>query len=511
MPSRPNVLLILTDQHAPRIAGFAGDPIVDTSNLDRLAQRSVWFPNASCASPLCTPSRMCMLTAKEVHRCSAWSNHWVLFPEHVTWPHHFAENGYATCLVGKMHFGGRDQYNGFQRRPYGDHKHALGHQPEPLKLFPAYYGAEGAGQTEIPESLISDVVITRETLSWVLEHRDSQPDQPWLCVAGYTRPHSPFTAPSRYIRKYRDRVPPPSPVEPVEQLDEYSQVFARNSGSMRMSADQVVRGREGYYAGVDFVDDCIGELLDGLGKAGALDNTFVIYSSDHGEMAGVHGLWGKGVFHEPSMGVPLLVSGPDIEPGVRENCVVSLMDLFPTTCGLCGLDVPDGLDGVDCSSLLSSSSGSPRPREFAPSAYYRYGVRINHGRTPIGQPNSAMRAVRTPDWKYVEIQGGSPLLFDMRNDPHETTNLVDAPECADRCREMREMVFLGFSWDLATERLRDDLERVKQFGSGIKPTSPNQYVLPDGRMFDAEASLYEARWLPVPPNVSGGIIPQQFG
>src|SRR5690606_7289141 len=120
---RPNILFILSDQHDARIAGFAGNAVVDTANLDALATRAVRFDSAVCASPLCTPSRMSLLTGKEPHRCAAWNNHWVIFPEHVTWPAHFAAHGYRTALIGKMHFGGRDQMQGFQDRPYGDLRH----------------------------------------------------------------------------------------------------------------------------------------------------------------------------------------------------------------------------------------------------------------------------------------------------------------------------------------------------------------------------------------------------
>ena len=126
----------------------------------------------------------------------------MIFPEHVTWPGHFARHGYRTCLVGKMHFGGHDQIQGFQVRPYGDLRHGLGHQPEPLELFPGYGTAESAAPTQIPESLLVDVVTTRETLSFVQEHADREPDTPWFVCTGYCRPHPPYTAPGRYLRRY---------------------------------------------------------------------------------------------------------------------------------------------------------------------------------------------------------------------------------------------------------------------------------------------------------------------
>ena len=169
MPDRPNILLILSDEHHPDVAGFAGDVVVDTCHIDRLAERSARFSTAICANPVCTPSRMCLLTGKKAHRCAAWSNHWIICPEHVTWPRHFATHGYTTALVGKMHFGGRDQMQGFQHRPYGDLRHGLGHQPEPLSMFPGYHNPASTGVTEIPESLLQDVVTTRETLVFLSE------------------------------------------------------------------------------------------------------------------------------------------------------------------------------------------------------------------------------------------------------------------------------------------------------------------------------------------------------
>ena len=511
--NRPNVLFLLTDQHSPRIAGFAGDEVVQTPHLDRLAAKSIQFDAAICASPICTPSRMCLLTGREAHRVSAWNNHWVIFPEHVTWPAHFSANGYRTCLVGKMHFGGRDQMQGFQHRPYGDLRHGLGHQPDPIDLFPVYAGPLGAGVTEIPESLLQDVVVTRETLAYLLEHNDREPDIPWFCCASYSRPHAPFTAPGRYIRRYRDRVPAIEiPEDFQDRLDPFSRrTFAGESGG-EMTATQSLRAREAYYANVDFADDCIGELLNGLDAAGLLDNTIVIYSSDHGEMAGEHGLWGKVVPFDPSVCVPLLISGPGVREGhSRVRDPVSLMDLYPTTASLCGLPIPDGLDGVDLSSVLADPVEKPA-REYAPSSFFAYGVRVRGG---VGaredEPCNAMRLLRSRDWKYVEIEGGPPFLFDLVNDPDETINVADRPENNQRCRQMQEALFQGFGWDLVHEQLEKDRSRLGQYLSGHKPTTPNQYMLPDGRVFDAEGDLYAARWLHLPPSPGGGIIPQQFG
>lgn len=512
--TRPNILLLLTDQHNPKISGFAGDPYVRTQNLDRLASRSIRFNAAVCASPVCTSSRMCMLTGKEAHRCAAWNNHWVIFPEHITWPSHFAAHGYRTCLVGKMHFGGRDQMQGFQVRPYGDLKHGLGHQPDPIDLFPGYAHVESAGISEIPESLLQDVVVSRETLSFALEHQDTEPDIPWFICASYSRPHSPFTTPGRYIRHYRDKIPLPNlPSDYKEHLEPYALNDLVREGASNLSEEQTLRGCEAYYACVDFVDDCIGELINGMEQAGLLENTIVIYTSDHGEMAGRHGLWGKTIYYEESVGVPLLVTGPGISPGAHSiDDPISLMDLFPTTCGLAQLPIPDELDGVDFSPMLANPASTSAPRKYAPSAYYSYGVRVGNPDSQLEQILCrAMRMIRERDWKYVDIERGEPLLFDMVNDPEENVNLANDPKYANRCVSMRKALFQNFSWEEVHQKLAADRTRLPEFLSGLKPSTPNQYVLKDGRMFDAEGDLYSARWLYITPEATGGIIPQQFG
>lgn len=510
MASRPNILLLISDQHPAFLSGFAGDSIVRTQHLDGLAAQSVHCTTALCASPVCTPSRMSMLTGKEPHKCAAWGNHWMIFPEHVTWPGHFAAHGYTTALIGKMHFGGRDQHQGFQHRPYGDLRHGLGHQPEPIDLFPGYAHVRSAGISEVPESMMQDVVVVRETLAFLREHHDQAPEKPWFTCASFSRPHSPFTAPGRYIRRYRDRVPLPSlaPGEP-DSLEPFARIAIESD---HPSSEEQLRAIEAFYASVDFLDDCIGELLDGLRASGMLDNTIIIYTSDHGDMAARHGLWGKRVYFDQSVNVPLLISGPGVKPGPHDWAEpFSLMDLFPSTCALAGLPVPTGLDGVDQSAALRAPGEAAPPREFAPSSFYSYGVRINHRRVADTTPQRAMRLVRTRDWKYVQVERGDELLFNLRKDPDERTNLATDPAQTGRLREMRAMLEQGFSWPEVHRQLEADRARAPEFLSGLRPGMPNQYTLRDGRVCDAETGLYDARWLYIPPEATGGIIPQMRG
>lgn len=511
---KPNILLIMTDQHNPRIAGFAGNDVVQTAHLDRLASRSVQFETAICASPCCTPSRMSMLCGKDVHHCSAWNNHWVIFPEHKTWPAHFGDHGYSTCLVGKMNFGGRDQMQGFQYRPYGDLRHGLGNQPDPIDLFPAYHGPTLVGETQIPESLLQENVTTRETLAWILEHYDAQPDAPWFCCASYSRPHSPYTVPGRYLRRYRNKVSPIKLAENFkQQLDPYARRLYDAEPGRDLSDEESLRAREAYYACVNLVDDCIGELLHGLETAGALDNTIVIYTSDHGDMVGKYGLWGKCVGYDESIRVPLLISGPGItDYNVRVRKPVSLIDLFPTTCALAEIDLPSGLDGMDFSNVLNNPRNGVSQRTYATSTYLTYAVRAKGAwRGADDKSAGAMRTVRERDWSYMEIENSEPLLFNLSSDPDEEVNLAGNPQYAEHRQRLHAKAMDGFDWPTVRSQLEDDRRRIESFASGYKPTTPNQYALHDGRVFDAESALYDARWHAIPPHHGGGIIPQQFG
>ena len=515
MRNKPNILWLLSDQHDKTVAGYEGDTIIQTKHLDALAAQSVIFDTAITPVPLCSPARICMLTGKEAHNCSAYTNHWPVFPEHVTWPEHFSQNGYRTCLVGKMHLGGKNQLAGFQHRPYGDLRHGVGHQPDPLSKFPSYDNIRSAGVTEIPETLVHDFVVAHESLSFIREHVDQEPEMPWFVCASFTRPHAPLTAPGRYIRRYRGKVslkPPRRTDEHRNIQDPYLSRFRNNYLSAAITEEEETAALEAYYACVDYLDDCIGELLEGLRKDGLLENTYIIYTADHGEMLGRHGVWGKKLYHEPSISVPLLISGPTIVGGRRAQGPVSTIDLFPTCCTLAGLPIPQGLDGIDMSPLLLDPKGDG-PRDFAASSYFQYGIWWDaQDEVKEHLPYMAMRVIREKQWKYVEIEKGPPLLFNLIDDPLEEHDLANSPSHAEKVRTMRERLYKDFSWESVHARLAEDRLRRPRFASGMKPTTPNQYMLSDGRLLDAEGELYSTRWLRIlsEPD-SGGHIPQYFG
>jgi choline-sulfatase len=508
MSSKPNILLLISDEHHFGVSGYAGDSVIETPALDDLARRGVSFDAAYCQAPICTPSRMSLLTGKNTSNCSVWSNHWVLCPEHRTIADHFAAAGYATSLVGKMHFGGRDQYHGFQSRPYGDLRHGGGHQPDPIDMFPNKGGVVHAGPSEIPESLQQETIVSIETAAWIKEHRAANPTQPWLACASYNRPHGPLTCPQRYFNKYLGRTPAVGlDGDDTAAHHPYAATQRENYGLTAVSPEETERARAAYWGAVDFLDDCIGLLLWQLDREGALDNTFIVYISDHGDMIGHHGLWWKAIYYEEAIRVPFLIAGPGIPEGLRRSELVALTDLFPTLCQLAGLAAPEAIDGIDVSPILQGNSKSP-PRESVISEYFGIGMLTKPYRS--GSKGNSMRLIRTERYKYVNTFEQGDLLFDLQEDPREYHNRIDDADFADIRESLSTSLNAGFTWDGALANIEADRQRAAEFRSGQRPSTPNQYQLADGRVFDAEAALYNARWLQTESTGMSGTIPQMY-
>lgn len=487
MTSRPNILLILTDQHAAHVLGFGGNAHASTPHLDRLAERSTSFEAAYCQTPLCVPSRMSFLSGKWACNCGAWDNSAVLFDQHTTLPAWLAQHGYTTAAVGKMHFRGAEQMHGFQTRPYGDlvESRFPGHQPDPPETADGRWNKHAVGRfpfsgtTAIPESMLIDNVVTSESLAWLLEQYDAEPDTPWFFMASYSRPHFPLTAPGRYIRKamrsdlHLPSLPPGYP----GVLHPHDRFIVDDFELTRFANDEQRRALVAYYACVEFVDDCIGRLLDGLAQAGALDNTYVVYTTDHGEMAGEHGLWWKRTYYDESARVPLLVSGPGLPAGV-ESCPVELLDLFPTFCDWAEIEPPEGLDGESLNSLLT---GRPerRHKRFARSEL-------------LGErEETRFRMVRDERWKWVEFPTSPARLFDLQADPHERVDWAEDPPPDAPVDQLHTLLAQGLTWEELSVRRADDRRRT----GSLEPLSQGavQYRLSNGRIIEADAHLY-------PPN-----------
>lgn len=494
MANRPNILFLLSDEHSFRCLSHlspdqGGEP-VHTPAFDRLAAQGTIFTDAYCQMPLCTPSRMCLLSGKEARHCGAWSNNSILDPALPTLPKSFAAAGYATCLVGKMHFGGNLQFHGFQHRPYGDLTGKTGHQYEPLSEGTASIPqrTQAAGVTEVPESKIQDVVVAQETVAFLREQRHAHPEQPWFLCASFSRPHFPLTAPRRHFERYwPDGVSEPKVPAAGDAYDHPMSVGMRQGFQVdRISYQEMMRARAGYFACVTYLDEIIGDLLRTLESDGLLENTIIVYTSDHGEMAGEHGVWWKHGWYEASTRVPLIVSLPeDRRPGAQARRIttpVGLVDLFPTLCRLAQIPAPEGLDGVDLSAALHGEGEPPDRPIFSDNLVPRWGA------------GTEFRMIRQGGYKYVRFRNHPPLFFDLASDPGEQHNLIGVAtgEAARMLANLEALATTTMDFDAAeVERGEGEHALSARYTLPLGDTLGNQYLMPSGRLVEADDTLYD--------------------
>lgn len=514
--SQPNVLVLLSDQHNYRCLGHVddtegGEP-VHTPALDDLAESGTVFEQTYCPVPLCAPSRISMLTGREARDAGGWRNGSVLRPELSTLPEAFADAGYETCLVGKMHLGGSRQFVGFNHRPYGDLTGDAGHQYDPLfdgidfesiniqkgagvdaskKIYDSRWRQSvitHAGVVDFPESLLQEANVIRETVAFLREHRSNNPDQPWFLCASLSRPHPPYTAPRRHFERYwPDDVPPPQ----ADETDDHplGEAVAGWMGLDALDDEDTMRARAGYFACVDYLDELIGDLLTTLDRDGFLDDTIVVYTSDHGELIGEHGLWGKRTWHEESSRVPWIVQHPDHRsgdvPSPTVSTPVSLVDLFPTLCGLTNVAAPDDLDGTDLSETIRDGTDPDRGPVFCDLLIPQWGEGTEY------------RMIRDGRYKYVGFREFPDLLFDVETDPFERNNLAADPDSEEATirEEFRRRLDDTMDFEaVAEERARADAQ-ADRYALRAAPSHGNVYHMPDGRLVDAETPLYQPRVL----------------
>jgi choline-sulfatase len=499
-----NILLLLSDEHSFRFLSAresrrGGEPC-HTPTLDRLIDQGANCDAAYCQMPLCTPSRMSMLTGRHSHRCGAWGNGSVLSPDLPTMGSHLGRHGYATATVGKMHLGGSLQHAGFGARPYGDFGGPPGHQLDPLDRMADRQGEPGmamrsrtldAGVSQIPESLLQEQMVARESLAWLRQHRHRQPDTPWMLMASFSRPHFPLTAPRRFFdRYYPAGVTPPRVARHSSDSADHpmTESAIRGFRTDEIGDQEMLRARAAYFACVDTLDEIIGDFLALLERDGLLDNTLIVYTSDHGELAGEHGLFWKNTWHEAATRVPLIFSLPEHRSGELAATEiaqpVSLADLFPTLCGLSQVPLPPEMDGLDLADAV-------RGRGCLPLAE-RPGV-ICESLSPRWGKGTEFRMIRTADCKYIAFRGCEDLAFDLQADPDELVNLVARATTAaevSRLDSLRASVLDGFDFDRAEVMRLDSKRLAERFPARVRPRHPNQILRGDGLLVEADSPLY---------------------
>lgn len=449
---KPNMLIIMSDEHAPQFSGFHRHPLVQTPHMDRLAARGVLFENAYCNTPICVASRMSFLTGRYVHHNGAWDNSAPLASDAVTWPHLLRAEGYDVVLSGKQHFVGPDKLHGFRaqlaRDLHAENAHPTfdwtdGTPPAPLP-WPTL---EQAGPGETLEIEIDDEV-EDEALKYLRD--PARAEQPWGLNVSFIAPHFPLIVPQYYWDMY-----PLNAIDlpqiPDSHLASQHPVYKRMQsmfGFVDFDEELVRRGRAGYYGLITYLDDKIGRLLDALDEIGQREKTLVVYVSDHGEMNGEHGMWRKSNFYEQSARIPLMLAWPGHLPaGARIPEIVSLVDLSATLVEVAGASPITPLDG---NSLLSLARGeAPDWKDEAFAEYLAHGV------------SGPMAMLRRGKFKLNYSFGDDVELYNLEADPGEFRNLANEPEYAATVHEMTERILSH--WDPVTlkdEVIRSQRERI---------------------------------------------------
>ena len=464
---KPNILIIMSDEHAPMYSSVYGHPIVQTPNMERLAAAGATFDAAYCNSPLCMPSRMSFMTGRLVHHIGAWDNVTPLRSDEVTWAHRLRAQGYDVALSGKQHFGGPDQLHGFQRQLardlHAERYHAIHTWDEGIvpaeQPWQEVYAA-GPGATE---ELEVDDLAQQRALEYL---RDPvRQARPWALNVSFIAPHFPLIAPQRFWDMY-----PPAemdlPLIPdghLDQLHPMAQRIRAMFGFPQFPDDVVRRARAGYYALISYFDEKIGELLDVLTATGQYENTVIIHISDHGDMNGEHGMWRKSNFYEASSRAPLQIAWPGrIAGGQRFAEVVSLVDVTATIGDIAGDDCNLPLDG---DSLLPLLTG--RESDWKDEAFCEY---LAHG------SDRPMAMLRRGRFKLNYSWGERAELYDLEADPGEFHDLASSAEHQDLAADMRKRLLSD--WDPAAldQQVRASQRRQKyiedRFGAGWRASTP---------------------------------------
>jgi len=498
---KPNILFLFSDEHGFRymnhVLGEEGGEPVYTPNFDKLAEQGTVFTDAYCQMPLCTPSRISLFSGKEVRGSGAWTNNSVLRPELPTIGSTLGDNGYETCLSGKYHLGGSHQHGGFQHRPYGDLTGNSGHQYESISdpdRKRMRNRTTSAGLTAIPEALMQENMVNSEALAFLRELRHNKPEKPWFLCASYSRPHFPLNAPQRHLDRYwPEGVTEPKVSKTGDAYDHPMSIGMRQGFEAdAINYDEMMKARAAYFANVTYIDELIGDFISNLDREGFLENTVIIYSADHGEMAGEHGVWWKNGWYEACTRVPLIISTPEQRrresPAQKQNIPVGLVDLFPTICALTDTEIPEGLDGIDLSSALKGKSDIPSDRPvFCDNLVPRWGE------------GTEFRMIRLGDYKYVVFKNAPPLMFNIKSDPGEQKNLIgyDNP-IHNAAREELEKIAqdtMDFS-GAEKDRIERDGGLLKEYPYRLDRNDTfNQFILPDGRVVEADDTLYNPRVL----------------
>jgi arylsulfatase len=414
-----------------------GNPHVHTPNLDRLVAEGTAFSHAYCQAPICTPSRASFLTgqyASTVHGCMNGNDRWAEAAPLVT--KLLADAGYDCGLSGKLHLAGAQ--GRIEPRPVDDGYRVFhwSHQPRDVwsegHAYADWIRAQGLNLRELyehPETISPSLHHTTWCTDRAIDFMEEERAGPWLMSVNVFDPHAPFDPPRSFLDRY-DPAQMPGPLFRESDLAAQAKLSGVDfqNKARRPETFGAKEIQAAYYAMIELIDENVGRMLDTLERTGQRQNTVVIFTSDHGEMLGDHGLLLKGCrFYEGLVRVPLIFSWPGhMTGGMISDALVELTDIAPTLLEVCGLPVPERMQGRSLLPILSGESDPHLHRDFVRCEYYRALNPDVPGRDDFEGTYATM--IRDNHFKLVVYHGHDVgELFDLQTDPGEFQNLWDDP------------------------------------------------------------------------------------
>ncbi len=434
MSRPPNIVFLFPDQLRRDFLSCYGATFIDTPNIDWIADNGVRYDNAYSASPLCVPARTALLTGMNAVKNGVTDNLHAIRPDYNdagirTWPQILAASGYYTSAVGKMHFYPWTARHGFQYRVVcedklwayvrDDYYHYLkdrGLRKLPWDEYGDYVASRGTATTDVPWEHSWDRFTGREARRFIERHGS---DGPFAMMVGFPGPHDPYDPATDFPHKfYAADMPDPVPAagDPAGLVADH--IRARQGMGMDLAdwSDDQKKSARAHYAGlVKQIDHEVGEIIGTLRDRGLLDDTAIIFATDHGDHLGDHGLNGKATFYDSATHIPLLVRPPGGADPTSVPDLVELRDVTATMLRLAGQDLPDYMDAQPLPGLgLTDQPSRQRIFGMLTKGWMAFDAR----------------------WKLAKYASGRAMLFDLENDPDELRDLAPDPACASVYRRL---------------------------------------------------------------------------
>ena len=423
---KPNILFVMADQMAAQFLAPYGHKQVQTPNLSRLAREGVVFENCYSTSPLCAPARATIMNGLLPSRTGVYDNA-AEFPSAIpTWAHYLRLAGYQTCLSGKMHFVGPDQLHGLEERLTTDIYPAdFGWTPDwrlkQERIDWWYHNMTSVlqpGIAEISNQLEFDDDVCFQATRKLYDYARFSPEKPFALMASFTHPHDPYAARKKFWDLYKDEDIdlPAVPKMQRAELDAHSQRLYDVSAmdDYTVTHADIRAARHGYFANISYIDDLLGQLIATLEATGQLDNTTIVFTSDHGDFLGERGLWYKMSYLEPAAHIPLIIWNPKSYQPRRVKEPVSLADIMPTLAAIGGTEkLARPVDGRSLLPLLEGAVENPDATAW--------GEYLAEGAV------APLYMLRRGPWKFIHSPVDPDQLFNLVDDPLELNNLSSHP------------------------------------------------------------------------------------